>query len=142
MATTTTVVWPGHEVYNLGILDGTDGFRVTGESSAGRLGYSVSDAGVSICNIDRNFIRIFSINSHDTRSSLHAFARPPLRGAFEQLGFLCWIAGGDHVVRCVLLVKRRPREVVTVYPINPACPRCSLCYVGIRLRALLSERSY
>lgn len=40
-------VWPGHVSYPLGLLDGTDGFRVTAEASAGRLGYSVSGAGVS-----------------------------------------------------------------------------------------------
>jgi len=40
-------VWPGHVDYPLGLLDGTDGFRVTAESSTGRLGYSVSGIGVS-----------------------------------------------------------------------------------------------
>lgn len=39
-------VWPGHVDYPLGLLDGTDGFRVTAESSTGRLGYSVSGVGV------------------------------------------------------------------------------------------------
>lgn len=39
-------IWPGHVDYPLGLLDGTDGFRVTAESSAGRLGYSVSGVGV------------------------------------------------------------------------------------------------
>ena len=41
------VVWPGHVEYPLGLLDGTDGFRVTAESSTGRLGYSVAGVGVS-----------------------------------------------------------------------------------------------
>lgn len=41
------VVWPGHKSYPLGVLDGTDGFRVTAEGSTGRLGYSVAGAGVS-----------------------------------------------------------------------------------------------
>ena len=40
-------VWPGHLEYPLGVLDGSDGFRVTAESSPGRLGYSVSGIGVS-----------------------------------------------------------------------------------------------
>lgn len=40
-------VWPGHVEYPLGLLDGTDGFRVTAELSTGRLGYSVSGVGVS-----------------------------------------------------------------------------------------------
>lgn len=41
------IVWPGHVEYPLGLLDGTDGFRVTAESSTGRLGYSVAGVGVS-----------------------------------------------------------------------------------------------
>lgn len=40
-------VWPGHVDYPLGLLDGTDGFRVTADLSTGRLGYSVSGVGVS-----------------------------------------------------------------------------------------------
>ena len=41
------IVWPGHVEYPLGLLDGTDGFRVTAESSTGRLGFSVAGVGVS-----------------------------------------------------------------------------------------------
>lgn len=41
-------VWPGHLEYPLGLLDGTDGFRVTAEFSTGRLGYSVSGVGVRL----------------------------------------------------------------------------------------------
>ena len=39
-------VWPGHVEFSLGLLDGTDGFRITADASDGRLGYSVSAAGV------------------------------------------------------------------------------------------------
>lgn len=46
LVSNTDAVWPGHVEYSLGILDGTDGFVVTAESSAGRLGYSVAGAGV------------------------------------------------------------------------------------------------
>lgn len=42
-------VWPGHAQYSLGLLDGTDGFRITADASDGRLGYSVSAAGVRKC---------------------------------------------------------------------------------------------
>lgn len=48
LARSHAAVWPGHETYPLGLLDGTDGYRITAESSTGMLGYSVSGAGVSI----------------------------------------------------------------------------------------------
>ena len=48
IAPSHSTVWPGHELYPLDQLDGTDGFRVTSESSAGMLGFSVAGAGVSV----------------------------------------------------------------------------------------------
>lgn len=43
-------VWPGHVEYPLELLDGTDGFRIAADASDGRLGYSVSAAGVRKCS--------------------------------------------------------------------------------------------
>lgn len=57
-ATSVTAVWPGHVEYSLDILDGTDGFVVTAESSTGLLGYSVSAAGVSrLCSFDTRILQ-------------------------------------------------------------------------------------
>lgn len=48
VAPSHSAVWHGHESYYLGLLDGTDGYRITAESSTGMLGFSVAGAGVSL----------------------------------------------------------------------------------------------
>lgn len=47
VASSHSALWHGHESYYLGLLDGTDGYRITAESSTGMLGFSVAGAGVS-----------------------------------------------------------------------------------------------
>lgn len=69
---TRAAVWPGHADYPLGLLDGTDGFRVTAESSAGRFGYSVAGAGVS--GMSHGLEVFIGRRNHLSRQFLSAFS--------------------------------------------------------------------
>lgn len=73
-------VWPGHVQFSLGLLDGTDGFRITADASDGRLGYSVSAAGVRqrYCRLPVQQTRVSSAQDSTHVASLNSRTRTEL----------------------------------------------------------------